>query len=317
MGARRFEDGSKLAPSSLVRERLSVSVMPAALARSTAVAPLPRAPGWYVADLDDAWSYLTPSGGVLMTVAMRAMAAELGDGSYQPIGASTLFCSPVPAGPLEIRVEVLRRGDAAAQVRAALSSTSRPGPGLEVSATFARRREGIDARGIDFPDVALPAECIDAANAPREAVGRPRRPFFDNFEMRLAHGAPIWQPAGWSEAEARWACWYRYRVPQRDDAGLLDVLALPPIADTMPGALSNRLGPSRPFFAPSLDLTVHFLEPSESEWLLVDTRCQRALGGYATAAADIWNDRRRLVARTTQTMILRDAARMEASAQGG
>jgi acyl-CoA thioesterase len=291
--------------------------MHADLARSTAVAPLPRAPGWYVADLDDAWSYLTPSGGVLMTVAMRAMAAELGDASYRPIGATTLFCSPVPAGPLAIRVEVLRRGDAAAQLRAALSSTSRPGPGLEVSATFARRRDGLDARGLGFPDVQGPHACPDAGNEPRVAAGRPRRPFFDNFEMRLAHGAPIWQERGWEAGDARWACWYRYLVPQRDSAGQFDVLALPPIADTMPGALSNRLGPGRPFFAPSLDLTVHFVESTDAEWFLVDTQCQRALGGYATAAADIWDDHGRLVARTTQTMILRDAAKMEASAQGG
>lgn len=287
------------------------------LSASTAVAPLARAPGWYVADLDDGWSYLTPSGGVLMTVAMRAMAAELADASYEPIGATTLFCSPVPAGPLEIRVEVLRRGAAAAQLRAALSSTSRPGPGLEVSATFARRRASLDVKGVSFPDLPLPHQCIDAGNAARVAAGRPSRRFFDHFEMRLAHGAPIWKPDGWPPGDARSAVWYRYLVPQRDARGRLDAFAIPPIADTMPGALSNRLGPGHPFFAPSLDLTVHFIEATAAEWLLVDTRCRRALGGYASADADIWDLEGRLVARTTQTMILRDAASMEATAQGG
>jgi hypothetical protein len=79
---------------------------------------------------------------VLMTVAMRAMQAELGDPGLAPLAATTHFCSPVPAGPLEIRVEVLRKGNVAAQVRAALSSTTMPGPGLEVSATFGRERPG-------------------------------------------------------------------------------------------------------------------------------------------------------------------------------
>lgn len=284
---------------------------PSDLARATAVSKLGPAPGWYVAELPDDWSYVTPSGGVLMTMAMRAMAEELGDASYRPVGATTLFCSPVPAGPLEIRVEVLRRGGAAAQVRAALSSTRRPGPGLEVSATFARARSGPSARGLVAPPLPRPGACPDAGNAPRLAYGRPPRPFFENFDMRLAHGAPIWQPDGWTASDARWAAWYRYRIPQLAADGLLDPFAIPPIADTMPGALSNRLGPGEPFFAPSLDLTVHFLEPTAGEWLLVDARCPLARSGYATADVDVWDEDGRLVARATQTMMLRDVASME------
>ena len=58
------------------------------LAKATAVERLPRAPGWYLADLPDDWSYLSPSGGVLMTVAMRALTAELDDPSFRPISAA-------------------------------------------------------------------------------------------------------------------------------------------------------------------------------------------------------------------------------------
>lgn len=285
--------------------------MPFDLARSTAVAKLDRAPGWYVACLDDGWSYLTPSGGVLMSVAMRAMAAELNDSSFLPVSANTLFCSPVPAGPLEVRVEVIRAGGAAAQLRAALSSTTRPGPGLEVSATFARRRKGHDVLGLQPPSFPKPEQCPEAGNVPRIAAGRTPRAFFDNFDMRLAHGSRIWEPSGWHGDDARWACWYRYKAPQRLTCGSFDPFAIPPIADTMPGALANYLGPEKRFFAPSLDLTVHFIEATDAQWFLVDSRCQRAWDGYATADADIWDDTGRLVARTTQTMILRDPARME------
>ena len=136
--------------------------MPSDLAVATAVDKLARAPGWYVASLPGDWNYVTPSGGVLMAVAMRAMTVELDDSELAPVSANTLFCSPVPAGPLEIRVEVLRRGRAAVQVRAELSSTTQPGPGLEVSATFARKREGPDALGIDMPDVPAPHDCPEA-----------------------------------------------------------------------------------------------------------------------------------------------------------
>ena len=76
------------------------------LAADTAVTKLRVAPGWYTANVPPHWNFRTPSGGVLMTVAMRAMAEELGDPQLRPISANTHFCSPVPAGPLEVRVEV-------------------------------------------------------------------------------------------------------------------------------------------------------------------------------------------------------------------
>ena len=102
------------------------------------------------------------------------------------------------------------------------------------------------------------------------------------------------------------AFWYRYRVPQTDGQGCFDPLAIPPIADTMPSSMVRKLGPEHErFYAPSLDLTVHFLDPSKADWFLVDARCQRALSGFATASADIWDLQGQLVARATQTMILR------------
>jgi acyl-CoA thioesterase len=290
---------------------------PSDLAAATRVERLDRAPGWYVADLSDDWSYITPSGGVLMTVAMRAMALELGDDGFTPISANTLFCSPVPAGPLEVRVEVLRRGGSAAQLRAALSSTQKPGPGLEVSATFARERSGPDVYGVTMPEVPSPDEAADAGDRSISSDDQRRmRPFMRNLDIRLALGPHLWRP-GWEAGEARMAFWYRYRVPQRRADGSFDPLAIPPIADTMPSALVRRLGPDEPrFYAPSLDLTVHFLDRSDSEWFLVDVRSQRALRGVATADAEIWDDRQRLVACATQTMMLRRRPDEPAPAQG-
>jgi acyl-CoA thioesterase len=273
------------------------------LAADTAVTRLKVAPGWYTANLPDAWNFLTPSGGVLMTVAMRAMQDELADSALRPLSANTHFCSPVPAGPLEIRVEVLRHGSAAAQIRAQLSSTAMPGPGLEVSATFGRDREGVDIVDVTPPDVPGPDELVPLDD--RGASGRFIPPFFFNFETRLALGHPWWTQ-GWRPGRARVCRWFRYRVPQRLADGRFDPLALPPIADTMPPALVQKLGPDhRAFHAPSLDLTVHFLEDTASQWLLTDVRSRRARVGYATADAEIWDDRGRLVAVATQMMMLR------------
>lgn len=274
------------------------------MAQDTAVTRLKVAPGWYTADLCEAWNFRTPSGGTLMTVAMRAMQEELADPALRPVSANTHFCSPVPAGPLEIRVEILRHGAAAAQVRAQLSSTTMPGPGLEVSATYGRERAGVDfidtaPPPVPRPEETSPIEQLVGLNAPE------RPPFFANFDTRLALGQPWWT-ADWKPGPARIARWFRYEVPQRLSDGRFDPLAIPPIADTMPPALIQKLGPNRmPFFAPSLDLTVHFLEDTTSQWLLVNVHARRARAGYATAAAEIWDDAGRLVAVAMQMMMLR------------
>lgn len=276
------------------------------LATDTAVTRLRVAPGWYTANLPDAWNFRTPSGGVLMTVAMRAMQEELGDPELRPISANTHFCSPVPAGPLEVRVEVLRHGGAAAQVRAQLSSTTMPGPGLEVSATFGRDRAGVDVIDTEPPAVPPPDQAVSMDEDP-DGIERQLRPtFFRNLETRLALGHPWWMGGDWQPGPARIARWFRYRIPQRLPDGRLDPFALPPIADTMPPALKQKLGPNHPpFFAPSLDLTVHVLEDTTSEWVLNYVHVRRARAGYATASAEIWDDQGRLLAFATQTMMLR------------
>ena len=274
------------------------------LARDTAVSRLAVAPGWYTAELSDAWDFRTPSGGALMTVAMRAMQQELDDPALRPLSANTHFCSPVPAGPLEIRVEIIRHGAAAAQTRAQLSSTTVPGPGLEVSATFARDRDGFDLIDTAPPAVAPPDDCASFDEIPLLG-GRERPRFFANFDTRLAQGQQWWT-RDWTPGPARIARWFRYKVAQRLPDGRFDPLALPPIADTMPPALIQKLGPDHPpFYAPSLDLTVHFLEDTRSQWLLTAVHARRARAGYATADVEIWDDGDHLVAYATQMMLLR------------
>jgi acyl-CoA thioesterase len=265
------------------------------------------APGEWIVELGDQWDFLLPSGGVLTAASLRAAAAELDEPELRLVSSSTVFCTPIQPGRLACEVSILRRGGTAAQVRTALRNTAADEPGLETIATFAREREGPDVRGAHFPDVPMPDACDDVQDgAPGNAHGKVR--FFRNFECRLARGARFWVP-GWQAGPARYARWFRYRAPVRDAAGRLERWAHPPIADTMPAALAQAIGPSTyRYFAPSLDLTVHVVDDTDRDWLLASSYLRRARGGIATAEVEIWDDTRRLVAYGTQTMFLRNLA---------
>jgi hypothetical protein len=239
-----------------------------------------------------------------MTIALRAMQEELADKDLRLVSATAIFCSRIPEGPMQIRAEILRHGGAAAQVRGALSPLNAPGPGLEVSATFARRREGPDMIDAQMLDVPRP-EDAPPYDEDRNRLLRTRLPILRNFETRLARGFPYWL-TDWEPGRAEFAQWYRYRRPPKLEGGALDPLAIPPVADTMPGAVRMKVGPKYPpFVAPSLDLTVHFLDDTQADWLLVVTRSKRARAGYATAEAEVWGEDGKLAAVATQTMIFR------------
>jgi acyl-CoA thioesterase len=272
---------------------------PADLAADTAATP--DGGGRWHLDLSDRWSFATPSGGVLMTCALRAAAAELADPGLRLGSATAVFCAPVASGPLALEVVILRRGGAAAQVRV----TARPGGGAigyEVSATFCRERRGPDLRAARRPEVPPPDACPPADHA-HPANPHLRLRFFEQVEARIARGDRFWL-GGWQAGPARYARWFRYRRPQRDGAHL-DRLALPPLADTMPPALVQAMGPSDyRFYAPSCDLTLHAVDDTDREWVLVSLFARRARAGWAIAEAELWDDTGRLLGFATQLMYI-------------
>jgi acyl-CoA thioesterase len=110
----------------------------------------------------------------------------------------------------------------------------------------------------------------------------------------------------WKAGRAEAVRWMRYRKAPRLPDGRLDPLALLALTDTIPPAIGQRLGPGYPYFlAPSCDLTVHFLESTAADWLLLRTSVAHAGDGYASGSAEIWDPEGRLLARAAQLMYLR------------
>ena len=77
----------------------------------------------------------------------------------------------------------------------------------------------------------------------------------------------------------------------------------------MPPALYQALGPSDyRFYAPSLDLTLHIVDDTDREWLLVHAEARRARAGWAFRDAEIWDDRGRRIGFVTQAMYITSTA---------
>ncbi|HEY5927607.1 MAG TPA: thioesterase family protein [Kofleriaceae bacterium] len=272
----------------------------------TAVRADPDVPGRYHLTLPDHWDYLLPSGGVVMTCALRAAEALIGDPELRLASATTIFASPIHPGRCIADVHMIRRGGNTAQLRVTLRHVQEKNgePGLELIATFSRDRKGPDVVGVPFP--ATVKSLTDAVSIDDGASNNPhtRFRFYHQLETKLAEGEPFWQPT-FAAGPARYARWFRYKIVPRDPEGRLDRLAIPPLIDTMPTALHRAIGPGPyRFYAPSLDLTVYTVDDTTREWLLVSVTLRRAKGGIAIADAEVWDDEGRFLAYGAQVMYL-------------
>ncbi|MEY2477387.1 MAG: hypothetical protein QOG87_2702 [Actinomycetota bacterium] len=267
--------------------------------------------GRYVADLDERWNLRPlPQGGIVTAAAVRAMETELAHDEQRPRTLHTTFAAQVAHGPLEIDVEILRAGRSMSQVRAEVRN---PGAarGHLTTCIFGASRAGFDFTDLrPPPDIPLPDDCPSYRDPPPEGAEQfSPMPFWDE----LVEGRPIMGHAPWEAYvpdRAERAMWYRFDDPPMLDDGRLDPLALIVVADTMPGAVGEKLGPQdRMWFAPSVDLTVHLLADCRSSLILGHNRARYAGDGYASADMALWDcgdDGRsepRLVAYATQLFL--------------
>jgi acyl-CoA thioesterase len=267
--------------------------------------------GRYTAELEDRWNLRPlPQGGILTALAVRAMAATLAHDEQRARTLHTVFAARVAHGPLEIDVETLRAGRSMSQLRAEVRN---PGAarGHLTTCSFGAARAGFSFTDLRPPtEIPGPDQCPSFREPPPAGVvGFEPVPFWAELvEGRAVIGHPPWEDHERDRAEQ--AMWYRFdEAPMLDD-GRLDPLALIVLADTMPGAVGQKVGSlDRPWFAPSVDLTVHLLDDCRSQWVLAHNRARYAGDGYASADMALWDcgaDGRatpRLVAYATQMFL--------------
>ena len=265
----------------------------------------PDGEGRYLGSLSDRWNLRPlPQGGVVTAFALRAMEHALDDPGQTLRTMHTTFAGQVAHGPLEITVELLRRGRSMSQLRAEVRNPGTSRGHLTVAA-FGSSRPGFDFTDLAPPEVPGPDACRSFREPP--PAGAPSfdpMPFWDEvLDGRQALGHAPWQEHEPGPAER--AMWYRFDEPPERD-GALDPLALAVLGDVMPGAVWERIGPDAPaWFAPSVDLTLHVLDRAPTGWVLGHNRVRHAGDGYASADMALWDleGAPRLVAYATQVFL--------------
>lgn len=268
----------------------------------TSVTPVAGRPGRYATTFTGAWmGPRAPQGGVVAATTLRAMTAELDHPAHRLRTSTTVFASMVPEGPAEVDVEVLRRGRSVSQVQGTVRAGTETAPGHRTLAVFGRERSWYEFTELPVPQVPAPEDCepIPDDRPPGSIYDVPFWGRLDAANVDFHHP---WE-TGWQGGRARAVRWIRYRDTPRLADGSVDLLAYVPLLDVIPGAAFHWLGPTTErIFAPTLDLTVHFLDVTDDEWMLQVLRMRRATHGYGSGEMELWSRDGRLLAHASQTM---------------
>ena len=267
----------------------------------SAVAARSGEPGVYDATLGEGWRIGGGvNGGVLLAIAGRALATELGaaDGDRpahpDPLAISAYYLTPGVPGPATVRTSVVRRGRAVSTGQASLLQDD--GAGGEVErvrflATYGDL-ESVDGdltTSVAPPDLPPPDRCVSAAQAPPDFLKHAS--LLQRLDMRLDPATTGWavgKPSGNGVIRG----WLRMADGREPDPLLLllAVDALPPVA--------FELG--LPGWTPTLELTAHVRARPAPGWLRVSLTNRTLAGGFLEEDAEVWDSEGRLVALSRQ-----------------
>jgi acyl-CoA thioesterase len=248
-------------------------------------------PGRYEGVVSEDWTIRPfPQGGALALATASAMSLELDDPTQRLRMLHTTFVAPVEVGPIEVDVEVVRRGRSMSHVRGEVRN---PGSahGSLTTAVF-----GASRRGFEFTDLEPPVGFIPLAEAPSFRDPKPPEDegFPTQFWERVLEGRAAIGHASWDEYtpdRAETGTWYRLDEPPMCEDGTQDLLSLLVYADTMPGAVGEKLGPTERtgWFGPSVDFACHLFSAPSSEWVFGHNRARFAGDGYGSIDMAVWD----------------------------
>ena len=129
--------------------------------------------GRYSATISPDWSLaVAPQGGVVAAIAARAMKAELGTGQLLR-SFHGVFASPVPVGPVDIEVDVIRSGRSISQVQATVCAAGADA-GFTALGAFGNDRPGFGYTELEMPEVPAPEDCASVSRPAATRIGHAR-----------------------------------------------------------------------------------------------------------------------------------------------
>lgn len=270
----------------------------AGLASDTALRETPEG---FEATLNPDWETIGPCGGYLAAIALRAAGQHAG--RPRPVSISCAFLRPGTAGPAEVCVRTLTRTRRACSVDVCLSQDAK----VLMKALVWMVSGDLTGPAHDaapMPSVTPPEELRELDTLLPPGYTRPFASWRKGVEERtLTYDfGGCRRPLG----EPRVLSWFRFRPVAAFDDPFTDAGRSLLLIDTMPfPAASAAYREIPPYFAQSLDLTVHFHRavPGQ-EWLLCEATAPVAGEGILSGRTRIWGRDGALLASGSQQLIL-------------
>lgn len=230
-------------------------------------------------------------GGLTICAAVRAIELRVADPRRKVRSVTAELTAPVEAGPSEVAVEILRRGNSVTVARAALiqaGETRTHAVAVLAAARPSRSEAPLAWRELE-PPRAPPWRQIEAT----PFVGPSAAEFAQHFDYRLVEGAPL------SGGAARCIGWIRPRIP----SGLRDAGYLAALVDAWYPAAMVRMPQMRPIatIAFTLDLLGDLAGLDPEAPLLYRGTVPVCADGYFLETRELWGEDGRLVAINQQT----------------
>ena len=216
--------------------------------------------GRYEGTVSDEWEIWGPMGGYVAAFALRA--AGLASEHPRPAAFSCHYLGVARFAPVQLRVELRKRGRNASSYRVDVTQDDRPI--LDAMVWSVGEAEGLEHDETDPPGVPGPDELPGLAELLADDV-KPPYPFWNNLEARPIDFEREWPPSG--PRPARWQEWLRFpptatfEDPWIDAARSVILVDLP----SWPSAHRAHAWREPPFIAPTLDLNVAFHRPTTDE----------------------------------------------------
>lgn len=245
--------------------------------------------GRFAGEIHDGWDIMgNANGGYLMALAAAGL-RQIAD-RPDPVTVTAHYLAPAPAGPVEVRGQLVKSGKRFGTVAGSLVAADGERELIRVMAAFGDLSSTAD--GYTRMD-GMPPDLPPFEDSPaRRMAGGGAPALMDRLDVRLRPG-DLGFAEGMKTGSPSIAGWFGFA-----DGRPVDTLALLLVADAFPPPVFNIEMP--PGWVPTVELTVHVRGVPEPGPLRCRFATRFIQGGYLEEDGEVWDSAGRLVAMSRQ-----------------